>query len=177
MQNKRRANEPLQTEHQYDEEQDGDGHVLLVDNKALRGGASPRRGMLDDSAQPQLPQQLQQSQSQSLLRQLSKGSRSAGSGSAAAAVTAATAAPAALGAAPSPGAQSVSPTRPLLLPGAEAAGTPWGIISGRGAHGPDPLALSAVTERVFSVTPERGVLQPGEIMEFQFTFTPPGCHR
>ncbi|GIM02972.1 hypothetical protein Vretimale_7763, partial [Volvox reticuliferus] len=164
VQHKRRANEPLQTEQQYDEEQDDEGHVLLVDNKSMRGG-SPRRDQ---------PLRTQSGQAQ-MQRQQSKTSRTSRSGSG----SAGGAAPAAaiVGAAPSPGLQSVSPTRPLLLPGAEAAGTPWGIISGSGAHGPDPLALGAVVESVFSVVPERGVLQPGEVMEFQFTFTPPSCQR
>eukprot|EP00198_Chlamydomonas_reinhardtii_P001982 XP_001691318.1 flagellar associated protein [Chlamydomonas reinhardtii] len=74
VQNRRRANEPLQTEAQYDEEQDDEGHVLL-------------------------------------------------------------------------------------------------------AHGPDPLALGAVVEDLFRVVPRSGVLQPGEVMEFLVTFTPPGQAR
>ncbi|EFJ49783.1 hypothetical protein VOLCADRAFT_104231 [Volvox carteri f. nagariensis] len=162
VQHKRRANEPLQTEQQYDEEQDDDAHVLLVDNKSMRG-SSPRRQQPQPQQQQQPPppqQQQPQSPQRQPQRQLSRNSRS-GCGSAAAAGAGSTAA-AILGAAPSP---------------AETAGTPWGIISGSGAHGPDPLALGAVVERVFSVVPERGVLQPGEVMEFQFTFTPPGCQR
>jgi hypothetical protein len=48
------------------------------------------------------------------------------------------------------------------LPGADEAGTPWGVTAGSGAHGPDPLALGAVVEAIFRIQPVRGVLQPGE---------------
>lgn len=36
---------------------------------------------------------------------------------------------------------------------------------------------SAPQESVFRIVPSSGVLQPGEVMEFQVTFTPPACER
>ncbi|KXZ45748.1 hypothetical protein GPECTOR_51g734 [Gonium pectorale] len=138
VQHSRRPNEPLQTEAQYDEEQDDEGHVLLVDNRSVRG--SPPRSRVGTGA---------------------GGTLSTGASGGATAV-----------------ASNVGPgrqTRPAAL--AEADGTPWGVVSGSGPHGPDPLALGAVSERVFTVVPDRGVLQPGEIMEFLITFTPPACQR
>ncbi|GLC49027.1 hypothetical protein PLESTB_000174500 [Pleodorina starrii] len=172
VQHKRRANEPLQTEQQYDEEQDDDGHVLLVDNKAQRGGTGLGTGSGTAGAgtgaggSPTRQHRQQSGLSLSLSQAALAGTTRSASGAAMAAAAAASP--------PPRGTQSVS-GRPVLLPGAEAAGTPWGVISGSGAHGPDPLALGAVAECVFAVVPERGVLQPGEVMEFQFTFTPPAC--
>ncbi|KAG2495146.1 hypothetical protein HYH03_006754 [Edaphochlamys debaryana] len=142
VQHKRRANEPLQTEAQYDEEQDDEGHVVLVDeHEGPRGAAAP--SATGPSATGPLP--------------------AASSGGSVL-----------LGGAQAPA--TTGPIRPVLLPGAENVGTPWGAITG-GAHGPDPLALGAVMESVFRVVPQSGVLQPGEVMEFLFTFTPPACHR
>ncbi|GFR52101.1 hypothetical protein Agub_g14614 [Astrephomene gubernaculifera] len=142
VQHKRRANEPLQTEQQYDEEQEYDeGHVLLVDNKAMRGGGTGRPGLPSASA----------SASSGLPSTSGNGGVFVSSGA--------------------------TQQRPGQQSSGESSGTPWGVISGSGAHGPDPLALGAVVENVFTVVPQRGVLQPGEVMEFLFTFTPPACER
>ncbi len=104
MQRKRRANEPLQTERQYDEEQDDEGHVLLVDDRSMRGTGGP-----------------------------GSPARRPGAGAAAGGGTG--------------GAGGRGPQRPGGLGPEASSTTPWGITTGSGAHGPDPLALGAVQVR------------------------------
>lgn len=50
-------------------------------------------------------------------------------------------------------------------------------LAGSEGRGADPLALGAVRESLFRAVPDRGVLQPGEVMEFVVTFTPQQCAR